>query len=395
MVLLASLLLMGFAEELWLGFVPKVLEALGGGAIVWTAYQSIKDLLDAVYQYPGGLVSDRLGRKHALVLFTLLAIGGYSLYLLSRHWSVILVGTLLVGAWGSMSLPTTFAVIGDSLPPGHRSIGFSLQSIVKRLPILLAPAIGGWLLYTRGTLEGFRVALAVTLVLAVLALLAQLKFYRQAPPRAGPLRPSLRAEFRRMAPELKRLLASDILARLAEGIPAALIVVYATTNLGASIALYGALRGLQVLISIATYLPAGKLADRIGQAPFIALTFAFFALLPLSFAVHPTLRGTGVAWFLVVAAVLAGLREVGEPARKSLIVDLVGEERRGQGVGTYYLMRGLCVAPAPLVGGGLWLLSPRLPFAAAAAVGLVGLALYIWRGPHRDQRKQEAQPCSG
>jgi MFS family permease len=210
---------------------------------------------------------------------------------------------------------------------------------------------------------------------------AQLVLYRQGPVLVDAPRPGLRAEFRHQRPELKRLLVSDILVRLAEGIPEALIVVYATTNLGASIALYGALRGLQMLVSILCYLPAGKLADRFGQAPFITLTFAFFALFPLAFALYPFLSGWGVTAFLAAASVLAGLREIGEPARKSLIVDLVDQGRRGQGVGAYYLARGLSVAPAPLLGGALWLVSPRLPFAVAAIVGMAGVGWYLWKGP--------------
>jgi MFS family permease len=380
-VLLASVFLMGLGEELWVGFVPKYLEALGGGVLVWTAYQSTKDLLDAVCQYPGGRASDRLGRKRSLILFTLLAIAGYTLYLVGGHWSAILAGTLLVAAWGSMSLPATFAVLGDSLRRGERSIGFSLQSIAVRVPRVIAPILGGWLLLTRGIIPGFRVGLGLTILLAVITVFVLRGLYREPPVRTATHSPGLRGEFRMLRPELKRLLASDVLARLAEGLPAALVVIYATTNLGASIALYGALRGLQMLVSVVCYLPAGKLADRIGQAPFIALTFAFFALFPLAFAVYPLLPGWGVAAFLTAASVLAGLREIGEPARKSLIVDLVDQDRRGQGVGAYYLARGLCVAPAPLLGGALWLVSPRLPFAVAAIAGMAGLGWYLWKGP--------------
>ncbi len=382
-VLLAALFLMGLGEELWMSFVPKYLEALGGGVLVWTTYQSLKDLLDAVYQYPGGVAADRLGRRKALVFFNLLAIGGYSLYLVSRHWSLILLGTLLVAGWGSMSLPATFAVIADSLREGRRSIGFSVQSILKRIPIVVAPVIGGWLLYAYGIIPGFRIALLVTIALAIGALFVQQRLYRDLPS-AAPATPSgVRNALRLLRPELRQLLVSDVLARLAEGIPEALVVIYATTNLGATIALYGALKGLQMLVSIVCYLPAGKLADRWGQAPFIAMTFGFFALYPLAFAGYPLVSRWGLLPLLAVAAILGGLREVGEPARKSLIVDLVAQDRRGEGVGAYYLARGLAVAPAPLLGGALWLVSPQLPFAVAAAAGLAGLAWYLWRGPHR------------
>lgn len=380
-VLLIALFLMGLGEELWMGFVPKYLEALGGGVLVWTTYQSLKDLLDAVYQYPGGLAADRLGRRKALVLFNLLAIAGYFLYLTSRHWTFILLGTLLVAGWGSMGLPATFAVIGDSLRKGRRSIGFSVQSILKRIPIVVAPVIGGWLLYIYGIIPGFRIALLLTVVLAFAALLVQQRLYRELPAGRPPAPAGVWKALLLLPPGLKRLLLSDVLARLAEGIPEALVVIYATTNLGASIALYGALKGLQMLVSIICYLPAGKLADRWGQAPFIGMTFGFFALFPLVFAAYPFLSGWGVVAFLLTAAILAGLREIGEPARKSLIVDLVAQDRRGEGVGAYYLARGLAVAPAPLLGGTLWLISPQLPFAVAAAAGLAGLLWYICRGP--------------
>lgn len=53
-VLLVALVLLGLGEELWSSFVPKYLETLGAGVFVWTGYQTIKDLLDAIYQYPGG-----------------------------------------------------------------------------------------------------------------------------------------------------------------------------------------------------------------------------------------------------------------------------------------------------------------------------------------------------
>jgi len=380
-VLVIALFLMGFGEELWMGFVPKYLEALGGGVLVWVTYQSLKDLLDAVYQYPGGRAADRLGRRKALVLFNLLAIAGYILYLISRHWTFILFGTLLIAGWSSMSLPATFAVIGDGLKQGHRSIGFSVQSTLKRIPIVIAPVIGGWLLYTYGIIPGFRVALLITIALALGALFVQQRLYRE--PSAGtlPVVAGGRMTLRLLRPDLRRLLLSDVLARLAEGIPEVLVVIYVTTTLGASIALYGALKGLQMLVSIVCYLPAGKLADRWGQGPFIAMTFGFFALFPLAFAAYPFMSQRGLVPFLATAAIIAGLREVGEPARKSLIVDLVAQDRRGEGVGVYYLARGLAVAPAPLLGGALWLISPQLPFAVAAVVGLAGLVWYLWRGP--------------
>lgn len=380
-VLLAALMLLGLGEELWVSFVPKYLEALGAGVFVWAAYRTLQDMLDAVYQYPGGVLADRLGRRRALALFNLLAIIGYILYLVSRHWLWFLVGTLFVAAWSSMSLPATFAVVGDSLAKNRRAIGFSVQSILKRVPIVIAPALGGWLLQWFGIIEGFRIGLVITIVLAAVALWFQQRYYIELPVPRPPRPSGILPTFRAFDRGLKRLLISDILARFAEGLPAALIVIYATTNLGASVALFGALRGLQMLTAILLYIPAGKLAERWGQWPFITLTFIFFALFPLVLALYPLLPAAQIVPFLIVAFIVAGLREIGEPARKGMIVDLAGEGRRGEVVGVYYLMRGLSVAVAPLLGGWLWTFSPTLTFAVAAVFGVAGVVWYVWQGP--------------
>ncbi|MBA3492784.1 MAG: hypothetical protein H0T87_01310 [Gammaproteobacteria bacterium] len=85
-VMLAATLLLGMGEELWVRFVPKYLEVLGAGAWGIGAYGVLKDFLDAVYQYPGGWLADRLGRRVALVLFTVLAIIGYGVYFVAARW---------------------------------------------------------------------------------------------------------------------------------------------------------------------------------------------------------------------------------------------------------------------------------------------------------------------
>ncbi|RMF30132.1 MAG: MFS transporter, partial [Chloroflexi bacterium] len=66
LVLLGALLVIGMGEALWVRFMPKYLEALGAGAVAIGAYGSFKKIVDALYQYPGGWLAARLGRKRAL-----------------------------------------------------------------------------------------------------------------------------------------------------------------------------------------------------------------------------------------------------------------------------------------------------------------------------------------
>ena len=81
---------------------------------------------------------------------------------------------------------------------------------------------------------------------------------------------------------------------------------------------------------------------------------------------------------MVAAFIVGGLRELGEPARKALIVDFAAPTLRGRVVGLYYLCRSLAIAPAAFVGGLLWRESPALPFYVAAAIGMTGVIAFVF-----------------
>lgn len=365
----AAMLVLGMGEELWVRFVPKYLELLGAGAFGIALYGVQKELLDAVYPYPGGWLADRLGRRKALALFTTLAFLGYGLYLAAPRWEWVIAGTFLVMAWSSLTLPALFAIIGDNLPSNRRAIGFGVQSIVKRVPIVLAPPLGGFGIAALGFIAGMQLGLAITMALAGLAVFLVLAYYAEKPPTAVDDR-SFRVIWHAMDAGLKRLLLADCLARWAEGIPKVFVVLYVMDVLQQDALTFGYLTAVQMLTAILVYIPIAKLADQANRKPFVLLTFAFFALFPLALV-----QAAGPAG-LVPAFAVAGLREVGEPARKALIVDLSDAAVRGRAVGMYYLLRGLAVFPAPLVGGWLWTQDPRWPFYAAFGVGVASVLAY-------------------
>jgi len=386
--MLLTFLVLGMGEELWVRFVPKYLELLGAGIAGVALYGTLRDLLDAVYPYPGGWLTDRLGRRSALILFALLAIGGYALYLLAPSWGWVLAGTVLVMAWSSLTLPAIFAVIGDSLPPARRATGFGVQSILKRVPIILAPPLGGWLIVTLGLANGIRTGLAVTIVLAFAGIFILRRSYVESAP---PTRDhgSIGDLWRGMDGGLKRLLLADCLARWAEGIPKVFLIFYVIDVLGGTAAQFGWLTSVQMIAATLVYIPLAKMSDRMNRKPFVLVTFGFFALFPLALA-----TATGPAW-LAAAFVIAGLRETGEPARKALIVDLASAGARGRAVGLYYLVRGLAVFPASLAGGWLWTLDRRLPFYAAFVIGVVGCLVHARWGPSDAPQPAAPHPPEG
>src|SRR5688572_17909560 len=154
----AAIFILGLGEELWKKFLPKYLEALGAGITVIGLFGTAQDFFDAIYQYPGGWLADRIGRRRAFVIFVALASAGYVVYLLSPSWPFVFAGLALVMAWQSMASPAIFAIIGDALPRERRAMGFTLQSILKRVPIVIAPIAGGVLIASFGVVKGIHVA---------------------------------------------------------------------------------------------------------------------------------------------------------------------------------------------------------------------------------------------
>ena len=119
--------LLGCGENLWRRFLPKYLQALGAPITAIGAFGTAEDFLDGVYQYPGGFVADRYGRRFALTLFISLAAIGYAVYWVLPSWQFAFLGLALVMALTSAASPTLFAVVGDALPKEKRTMGFTVQ----------------------------------------------------------------------------------------------------------------------------------------------------------------------------------------------------------------------------------------------------------------------------
>jgi MFS family permease len=219
---------------------------------------------------------------------------------------------------------------------------------------------------------GVQVALGITLLLAVVVLFTQRRGYQEKSAHADTYHDASAMQvFRQMPGPLKRLLLADCLVRIGEGIALIFIVLYVTDVLGVSAPEYGVLYAIQQSVAIILYLPSGKLADLTGRKPLVALTFVFFALFPLAVQLSHSFTA------LVAAFVVGGLKEMGEPARKSLIVDLSDPAHRGRSVGVYYTIRNLLVVPAGTLGGLLWQQASYLPFQVSFVVGMIGVGTYL------------------
>jgi MFS family permease len=381
-VLLIATFVIGSGEELWMRFVPKYLEALGATVFVIGLFDALRTLLGAVYAYPGGLLVDRWGHRSAFLAFNIFSIIGYSLVLLVPHWEAVMAGMFLFLSWTCFSLPATFSLVGAALDANRHSMGIGAQSVIKRLPIMVAPVAGGILLDRFGVINGVRIGLIVSILLSAATILVQRQLREASTDAvARPDRWTFGESLRGFNAPLRRLLLSDILIRFCERIPYAWVVIYAMDDIGVSARQIGILTTVEMLAATFCIIPASHFADKHGREPFILVTFGFFTLFPIALWMSTSFA------MLLLAFAVRGLKEFGDTSRKALIIGYCAPERRGQMIGAYYLVRDLLVSLAAILGAWLWKLGPSANFLGAAAFGFGGTLYYIF-ALRRDPRSR-------
>src|SRR6266404_4859781 len=357
-VLLVAIFVIGAGEELWMRFVPKYLQALGASVFVIGLYDALRTLLGALYAYPGGVLVDLWGHRRAFLAFNIVSIAGYALVLLIPHWGAVIAGMFLFLSWTCFSLPATFSLIAASVAANRYSMGIGVQMVIKRVPIMVAPLVGGILIDRFGVIPGVRVALIISILLAGATFIAlrelreEVKESEETVPM--PERWSFLRCLREFDAPMRWLLVSDILVRFCERIPFSWVVIFAMDYAGAS-----------------------------GQQVGLLTTFVMFTLFPIVLLFSRSFPALMIAFFI------RGLKEFGDTSRKALIVSYSEPERRGQMIGAYYLIRDSIVSVGAILGAYLWSRSPAANFLGAAAFGIAGTILYLRATRHERRRARE------
>jgi len=367
--MLVMVICVGMGERIGERFLPLYLLALGGSTFVIGALSGLQNLLGALYSLPGGWASDRWGHRRALVAFNLVALLGFGIVLLVPRWWAVLLGAAFFIAWSAVTLPAIMSLIGRVLPQHKHVTGVSLHSLVRRIPMMLGPLVGGVLIARLGTVTGLRIAFGAAALLCLAGIALVLAFIPEDPPGAPKeALPPLRL-FQRFDPALRSLLLSDILIRFCEQIPYAFVVVWAVILHGITAVQFGVLTAIEMTTAALIYLPVARFADRGAKKPFVVITFIFFTAFPLVLLFSRSFP------MLVVAFVLRGLKEFGEPTRKAMILALAPADARAATFGLYYLIRDVIVALAAFGGAWLWSMAPIINLLAATAFGALGT---IW-----------------
>ena len=369
LAMIVLVIFIGLGEKMAERFLPLYLMALGGTVYAVGSLNAMQNLLGALYAFPGGWASDRLGYKRALMLFTAVAMAGYLLVIIIPRWWAVFIGAVFFIAWTAISLPAVMSMVSKAVPPDKRTMGVTIHSFVRRIPMALGPVIGGVLIGSLGIVLGVRAGFITAFILGAAAIVC-VQFLMKDEARKKVESRSLLASLRLISPPLRNLLLSDILIRFAEQIPYAFVVIWVVDVNRFTTLQFGWLTTIEMAAAMLIYIPVAWLADRSTKKPFVLITFCFFTAFPVVLLFSHTFP------MLALAFAIRGLKEFGEPTRKALIMDLAPKDAKALTFGAYYLVRDVIVSVAALSSAYLWSISPAANFLAAAGCGVIGTIVF-------------------
>lgn len=170
--------LIGFGERMAERFLPLYITALGGSIYIVGAFNALQNMLGALYSLPGGHLSDKIGYKKALLVFTSIAMFGYLIVIFSPTWQAVMVGSVFFVAWSAIAMPAIMSLINQVMP-ARQTMGISIHALVRRIPMAIAPVIGGLLIGAYGMTLGIKIAFMAALLLSAVALVVQWKLMKE------------------------------------------------------------------------------------------------------------------------------------------------------------------------------------------------------------------------
>ena len=122
-----------FTAWLWWPYRSLFILELGASKETLGALLMIETIGGMIFQLPGGILADRIGRKKVMLLSSIIGIGSPIIYILATNWTHI-APALILSSTSSLARPAYNALIAESLPPEKRGSGFASISFVQKIP---------------------------------------------------------------------------------------------------------------------------------------------------------------------------------------------------------------------------------------------------------------------
>jgi predicted MFS family arabinose efflux permease len=372
---MASYMLWGIGEGLWIFIQPLYVKSLGATPAQTGFVIGMWGLARLLFILPAGILADRWRVRRLLLPGWYLGLAGVLILALAPDWRWAAPGFLVYGI-SAIAIPVTNLYITQAIrhDPTRRpdlplQVSLTLLWAAYSAGVVITPAIGGWI----GDHVGLRAVFFFSTFWFVLSTLA----IRRTHDYPAPERPEEGHDYRGLLHQPTVLAAFGLLTL---GFVAVLtgqtlsaqfleeVRRFSRTSIGA----FGSISALGTLVCS---LALGRLAAWRGFYTALGLVLLAFVLLLV----------TGAAPVIVIATFLLGAHYTTRPLAVSVISKYVAEHQRGLAYALVDTLAGLATVIGTNLSGVLYGVNPDWPFMAgmagiAAAAVLGGLWVY---GPRR------------
>ncbi len=384
--------------ELW--WTLYLIEELNTPITIVGLLATIQNTSRILFQLPGGIIADRIGRKRVIVIGTSLRVIAPMFLLTARSWHWVAPGMVL-NAVASLYSPAFNAIIAESLPQERRGAAFGAYRMMTSIPQVFMPVVSGYYLELMGIAKGVRMGLMMFIGAAFTATVVRAIFLTETLEPADDLddpdgnnEKGIIEAFRRQPRTIYAMLIVAVISGFAMRMTWTFLTPYATYEVGLTTTQYGLLQSLATGISVPLYLISGLIADRFGRVPCILIARGLGPFDSLSLLLFRDYSHLLAAYGVIgVAGGLGGGRLrgggfMGGPAWQALVADIVPQRDRGKVMGLMGTINGFIGLPASYIGGYMYEYNPHLLLAIGAGLEAVAIPLILLfiKEPKREAR---------
>ena len=376
--------------ELW--WTLYLLHELNTPVTIVGLLATIQTTSRILFQLPGGILADRIGRKRVIVFGTSMRVIAPIALLLAKSWPWVAPG-MIINAVASLYSPAFNAIIAESLPDERRGAAFGAYRMLTSTPQIFMPVVSGYYLDLMGIGRGVRVGLMMFAVAAIVATVVRAIFLKETlMVGSTPQNPdgensgegeSIFAPLRHLHRTVSAMLVVSIIAGFAMRMVWFFLPPYAYYEIGLNTTQYGLLQTVAMGISVPLYLFSGLIADRFGRVPPILLARSLGPVDSLSLLLLRDYNHLLAAYGIIgVAGGLGGGRlrgggYMGGPAWQALITDIVPQRDRGKIMGLMATNTGLVSLPGSYLGGYLYDHNPHLLLAVGSTLEALSIPMIL------------------
>jgi DHA1 family multidrug resistance protein-like MFS transporter len=367
-----------FSNTLWFFYLPLLFQGQGLGAVQIGIVYSLSVVVASLFAIPTGAFIDAQGRKRSIVLGSLVAALAV-LLLANTTWPVFAASAfLLFSIGGVFSDLGRMTLISESVVAERLATGFGFWKTMAGSVAVIGPILGGLFVVD----QRMRLILFASSLLLFLVFMLRALFLKETLTKRGPS--SLLSHEHSMLVsswrQLKLLFVNNALLTLSLAFAlynvlvsqtSFIIPLYAKNSLGLGSFEMGLMFGIFVLFDAFLAIPFGMIADKLGKAQTVMISWLGGVITMMAFA-----YSTDSVIALVLFSIWSFFGGLGGPALLALLGSVGKTEARGLSLGFFFTFALAFAIPAELVVGAMYSVSEKLPFIANLVIDSFAICLF-------------------